>query len=512
MDTCIQKIELYGHTLEIPQSKLDTNQVRQAFSTIASTWSKKINTGFYDLFSNLDSLYEDGDDLAHEIRSEAIGQSIKLTVAHGIYDIDEERFYDTFMQRYDSWDEDFGVLAEQYEAIVERSAELDAHRTNRRRGRRQWVGYGTEKAVYDADAKNLMSNIGHGVFNLMAKGVSALGDSFKKNEIFKSPATVKAFADGASNIINAAYLATLDAINADAPGKLHTYSKDEIRKSQAITENIEKGLIPDDAEIPSAIKAISAYPYNKRLYPILLRKFGGDQGRLDGVVEYFGMGGLLKEKQALIQEQLRQCDLSTVETFNASRPDIERYAQFICYDRVDEFCEQVIEKIVARETQANSPSGVTPVLPSAAKLSDSRLTVETATQGLKSNADHKFYVAPNLPAKKILTFESKNALNLAKDEVVFYFDETVFGSGDKGVLVDLEYVYVRLQFNESHRVALADIVDVTISGLMNKKLTMTKRDGTKMDVVLTQSNKGATSLSEAILGLVRLNGATGELG
>jgi hypothetical protein len=323
MDASIQKIELYGHALETPQSKLETNLVRQAFSTIASTWSRKINAGFYCLFSNLDSLYEDGDDLAHEIRSQAIRQSIKLTVAHVIYNFDEERFYDAFMQRYDSWNEDFGVLAEQYEAIVERSAELDAHRTNRRRGRRRWVGYGTEKAVSDADAKNLMSNIGHGVFNLMAKGVSALGYSFKKDEIFKSSATVKAFADGASNIVNTASLATLDVINANSPGKLHAYSKDEIRKSQAITENIEKGLIPDDAVLPSAIKAISVYPYNERIYPILLRKFGGDQGWLDGVVEYFGMGGLLKKKQALIQEQLRQCDLSKVKSFNASRPDIE---------------------------------------------------------------------------------------------------------------------------------------------------------------------------------------------
>ncbi|WP_034136017.1 hypothetical protein [Pseudomonas lactis] len=507
MDASIQTIELYGHALETPQSKLDTNQVRQAFSTIAATWSQKINAGFYDLFSSLDNLYEGGDDLADEIRLQAIGQSIKLTVAHGIYDIDEERFYDAFMQRYDSWDEDFGVLAEQYEAIVERSAEVDAHRTNRRRGRRQWVGYGSEKAVYDADAKNLMSNIGHGVFNLMAKGVSALGDSFKKDEIFKSPATVKAFADGASNIVNAAYLATLDAINADSPGKLHSYSKDEIRKSQAITENIEKGLIPDEAVLPSAVKAISAYPYNERIYPILLRKFGGDQGRLDGVVEYFGMGGLLKEKQALIQEQLRQCDLSTVESFSASRPDIERYAQLINYERFDEHCERVIEKIVARETQASALSVVTPVLPGSAKRGGCGLTVAAAAQGFRSNADHKFYVAPDLPTKKVLTFESKNALNIAKDEVVFFFDETVFGSGDKGVLVDLEYVYVRLQFKESHRVALADIADVTISGLMNKKLTMAKRDGTNVDVVLTQSNKGATSLSEAILGLMRLSKA-----
>ncbi|NWE80431.1 hypothetical protein HX828_33205, partial [Pseudomonas yamanorum] len=47
-------------------------------------------------------------------------------------------------------------------------------------------------------------------------------------------------------------------------------------------------------------------------------------------------------------------------------------------------------------------------------------------------------------------------------------------------------------------------------GLMNKKLTMAKCDGIKVDVVLTQSNKGATSLSEAILELVRFRGAAGN--
>ncbi|WP_144170463.1 hypothetical protein [Pseudomonas sp. Kh13] len=85
MDASIQKIELYGHALETPQSKLDTNLVRQAFSAIALTWSRKINAGFYDLFSDLDSLYEGGDELADEIRTQAIGQSIKLTVAHGMF-------------------------------------------------------------------------------------------------------------------------------------------------------------------------------------------------------------------------------------------------------------------------------------------------------------------------------------------------------------------------------------------------------------------------------------------
>ncbi|MDD0976624.1 hypothetical protein [Pseudomonas fontis] len=507
MDASIQKFELYGHFLDTPKSKVDTNSVRRAFTTIASTWSRKINAGFHELFANLDALYEDGDDLADEIRKQAIGQSIKFIVAHGIYDIDEARFYETFMQRYDSWDEDFGVLAEQYEAIAERSSDLDAHRTNRRQSRRQWVGYGTEKAVYDADAKNLLSNIGHGVFNLMAKGVTAIGDSLKKDEIFKSPTTVRVFVDAADNLVTAAYLATLDAINEESPGTLHGYSNDEIRKSKAITENIEKGIIPEDALVVSAIKAISVYPYNETIYPILLRNFGGDQGRLDQVVEYFGMGDLLSEKQALLQAQLRQCDLSTVDSFNACRPELERYAQFICLEQFDEQCALVIAKIVARENQAAMQPATALALTAAPQEQRSGMSVKTAAHGRLSNADHKFYAAPDLPSKKIQAFLDKNGLRVANDQVVFFFDETVFGSGDKGVLVDLDYVYVQLQFKEAHRVALGDIANITISGLLNKKLAIAKHDGTKVDVVLTQSNNGASSLREAILGLVRLKSA-----
>jgi hypothetical protein len=65
---------------------------------------------------------------------------------------------------------------------------LHAHRTARRKNRDKWVGYNAS-GQGEAFAKNITSNIGHGVFNLAAAGLSAIGDSIKKNDIFKSQST-----------------------------------------------------------------------------------------------------------------------------------------------------------------------------------------------------------------------------------------------------------------------------------------------------------------------------------
>ena len=76
------------------------------------------------------------------------------------------------------------IIASKYEAIVEKTEDSHAYRTARRKNRDKWVGYNAS-GQGEAFAKNITSNIGHGVFNLAAAGLNAIGDSIKKNEIFK---------------------------------------------------------------------------------------------------------------------------------------------------------------------------------------------------------------------------------------------------------------------------------------------------------------------------------------
>lgn len=340
--------ELYGQVFTLAPNKVATNEIRLAFSQIADHWLKTVIDGFYTRFSNLDDLYENSSDLADEARSSAVEQGMKFLAAYGIYHISEQQFYEQFMAPYDSWEDDFDAVASQYEEIVQHTEELDAHRTARRKNRRQWVGY-TKQGVYEADGKNLISNVGHGVFNLMAKGVTAIGNAIKKDQIFKDSATLETVAKGITSIVSAGIDATITAINSEQNGALYEYSDDEFSKSRAIVENIDNGRVPPTSILPSLIKAIEFCPYDREIYVQLLTNFGGDKSRLDEICEYFGIGSLLDYKKELLQAKLKAVDLSTLEGCKKNIPLLKEYAQYLCYQEFDEEANRYLDNAVKAE-------------------------------------------------------------------------------------------------------------------------------------------------------------------
>ncbi|MFD3302358.1 hypothetical protein [Aquipseudomonas alcaligenes] len=500
MEVATETLELYGQSVVISEPKVLANQIKRAFSKLANEWSEKVESNFYEMFSGLQDLYESGDSLGHTVRVKALEEGIKIITANGIYDIDEERFYDDFMSQYDDWDEDFGVLAEKYEAILDRTAAIDAHRTHRRQNRRMWVGYGTERAVQEADGKNIVNNVTHGVFNMLAKGVTAIGDSLKKDQIFKDPSTVQLVVQAVTNLVTAAYLATVDAINSEYEGKVHSYESDELKKAHAITSNLEKGNIPKESVIASAVRAIGIYPYSRSLYTILLRDFGADEGRLDQVVAFFGMDDLNPEKSKLFETRLNECSIKTESDLNSARTELEGYASQIGYLGAAEH----FDRIRAKQQSVQPTNSLQLEQLTASEKRTSAITLEAATQGMKSDKNINFYVAPDLPLKKINAFMIKSTIAIPPKEVVFYFDETIFGSGDNGVMIDRSHIYINVPFCDDKCVPLADISTLKVGGLLNKKITITTSSGKKIEVALTQSNKGAEKLAEAIEGLINL--------
>lgn len=126
------------------------------------------------------------------------------------------------------------------------------------------------------------------------------------------------------------------------------------------------------------------------------------------------------------------------------------------------------------------------------------IDLEDVVRGFASDPDNKFYVAPNLPTKKIKNFLAKYSYEIDEDLILFYFDETVFGSGDSGVVIDSSSININVQHCKDRCVMLHRIDAVAINGLLNKTVTLKLSDGEKVSFVLTQSNKGASLLCEAI--------------
>lgn len=343
-----QKIEIFDSTIEIPYEKINANTIRKDFRNLAISESFSVSSNFYSRFTNLDEFYEQSDNLAHEVLSKAIDQAMKSLAAYEIYEITEDQLFSRFTGPYVNWEEDLEPITARYEEIVENTAELDSHRTVRRQNRAKWMGF-NQQAAYQADAKNLISNVGHGVFNMMAKGVTAIGNSIKKDEIFKSKSTVSRISDGVENLVNAVFLGAVDAINSLRPGIVHSYTNEEISKSEALVESIEKGRVPEEKILSSLLRAIESYPYNQKIYSLIFLHFGGNKGKLDSLVSYFGMENFDRERKKIFDKKIKETNLSTVSDFQSNVAALRDYANEIEYSEFESELDKILEALKEKD-------------------------------------------------------------------------------------------------------------------------------------------------------------------
>ena len=341
-------IELYAHPITFSQNKAETNALRKVFYQMAYDKHENIKNNFFNIFNDLDDLYNKSDSYANQVRHESISQAMKFLATHDIYDMTEQQFYQNFMSDYDTWDEDFNIIASKYEAIVEKTEDSHAYRTARRKNRDKWVGYNAS-GQGEAFAKNITSNIGHGVFNLAAAGLNAIGDSIKKNDIFKSQSTLNQVAEGLYNIVIAAFEATIDAINSEIGNTLHKYSNEEASKVEAIVEGINSGRIPEDKVLPSLIKAIQLYPYNRDTYILLLSNFGDHNRSLEAVMNYFGITSLSNEKKKIFELKRSKVSLVSLDDCLVNLPILEEYAKSIGYEDFKEESKKLLEAAKKQE-------------------------------------------------------------------------------------------------------------------------------------------------------------------
>lgn len=508
--TIEEGFELYGYDVSFPKSKADTNAIRNTFLKMAEKWSQSIRSDFNKRFSNFDDLYRKGGGLAKEVRTHAIDEAMRCLSAYGIYELSESQFYENFMGPYESWTEDFSFISNQHKSLAERTAELDAHRTARRQNRSQWIGYGSEKSVYEADGKNLVSNVQHGIFNLIAKGITEIEHASQKDEVFKNSATVIRIAEGGRNIVMAAFYGVVEAINSEKPEALYDFSEQEVSKSNAILENVRKNRIPDAEVLPALIKAIQFFPYNPEIYLVMLGRFGDGDGCLGRLSNYLGISEVDLEKKRLFSKKLKECDFATPETRAIGIQHIEEYAKIISYDAsktdTEDFLQALANRNLPKPIESRQNLEVHVAAEQGATQALEPIDPKIATKGFASDSESNFFVAPNVPAKKIRNFAKKISNYIVNEsDVLFLYDDTIFGIGDCGALIDRSCINIREKFKDSHRYPFSEIRASEISGIVNKSITLILKSGGRVEFELTQSNKGAKMLHEAIQRMIELS-------
>jgi hypothetical protein len=351
------RFELYGQIIEIPAPRILANAVYMVFNPIEKNWHNKIVGDFNNIFKNLDDVYENSGKLAQDVLSQSVNTALGILSKYSIYNVDEQQFIGRYLIKYDFWDEYFNVIASQYEAIMEETAQKDAYRTQRRLNRRKLVGFGPAPSIENgyrspqqyADFSNAVSNIGHGIFNMIGKGVTAIGNTIKKDEIFKNPTTVNSLDSAVCSIILANKKAVIEVLNERYDGAFHHYTEEEIQKASAVLTNVEKGRIPDSDVKKEILGLFVTYPYDEKIYTYLLNRFGADSGNLDAIAEYFGISNLENEKEKLFKLKIKDANLSSVTAIQSNASSFREFANKIGYSGCEKDLKELLD--VAREKE-----------------------------------------------------------------------------------------------------------------------------------------------------------------
>jgi hypothetical protein len=353
------RIEIYGCVVEISADRVFANAIVNIFQPIEKKWHDKVIEDFYSTFDDLDDLYENADDLADDVLEDVVDAALDVLAKNSIYDIDAENFIKNYLNEYEFWDDEFEIIASQYEAIIDATARKDAHRTQRRLNRSKLVGFGAGPSLENgyrsaqsyADFSNAVDNIGHGIFNLMAKGVTAIGDSIKKEEIFKDEATLDALDSAVCSIIQAGRDALIDVLSERCGGAIHNYSDQEIMKANAILTNVESGRVPEADVQKQIVSLFAIYPYDDRIYKNLLARYGADDGRLDAAADFFGVCILLNEKEQIFRARLKDANLTTVDNIRSNVASFSELGKKLGYLNYKSDLRALLESVREKEFQ-----------------------------------------------------------------------------------------------------------------------------------------------------------------
>jgi hypothetical protein len=316
------------------------NSIRLKYQRLSEAAAENFSATYAAQFKNMDDIHNKCTDQLVVMLREAAEIAVQDIVAYGIYDIDLELF-GNYLGQHVAWEDDFAVIDDKYMEIALKAEELDAYRTQRRESRGRWAGggfglSGAVKGAMQAGALNLATGAVHGLFNLTAKGISAVGNSIKKNELYSAPSTKATLVEAVYRAIFNVHFALIDAVNDKQPGTVTgTVNEEDDTKAMRLVQNVEAGRLPETSIQQVLLQTLALNPYNEAIYRLWLQKFGDPSGELDAVESFFGISVSTKAKQDLIDARKATLNFSTPEACDTSLASLAAYAQSINYRDFD---------------------------------------------------------------------------------------------------------------------------------------------------------------------------------
>ena len=266
-------IPLLGGSITFPAELMRYSKLRNFYYAM----SNKAKIEFlvkYKTFSGLDDFIDHGFDTGMAIIDKAMDEAINIAVKNKIYDLNKKLFIEKYYQPYFVWPEAFDNLCDQYESIIDDEAQKDEYRTRRRESRSRFVGYGygvsgAIKASAQAGALNLATGAAHGIFNLGAKAISAVGAGIKKSGIFHSEETKEMLTEAIGMSVFNIHFALCEALSENLGIDFTEITDEHIEKTNILLSNLSR--VSDENEKKDIlIQALVNNPFCETVYEKLL--------------------------------------------------------------------------------------------------------------------------------------------------------------------------------------------------------------------------------------------------
>lgn len=329
---------------------------------------------FDEWYSSMGSCYaveDEADNLYNGSIEPLINKGIDILNAQGVYSLDENSFYDKYVNKSCSTVHSFEVLyamKKEIENVDLRQEEEEMYRQARKAGRGRIVGGGfgvggAIKGMAQAGMVNAASGIAHSAINVIGNIGSGIVASSDKAAIFKKyrePLKTAIIQD-----LNDIRNAIRTALQTEAGVICKYVTVSEYDKAKAIWNNYRLGRIPAERKKEQIIDALTLNPYNIKIYQSIWEDYGDENGELRKMASYFNVP--LEQQIAETAEQYgndlftKNCKLyedafdkkavaiQLEKQIKATLDDLVQYCkrQAISEDNVSKIakCKQLLEEI-----------------------------------------------------------------------------------------------------------------------------------------------------------------------
>lgn len=260
----------------------------------------------YDEYDGMDDAMKDLPDDMVRIYGEIMDLYIDRWIGEGYYDLDRTSYIQDYLLEVVGEDHELYIdkayeqLEDEYTDIVMTQEQKEEYRRLRKASRGRMVGggfglSGAIKGAATAGAVNMVTGIGHSLFNAVGNFATSISTNSKKSKLYKS--SVDMLVDAlVSDVDDMKYADMLFAKNNEGVVYQIPDSK-ECHRAEAILDNWREGKISSKSDSEILTELFNINPYEKQIYDILLEERGDSEGKLAEIASFFGLEDYLNDSK-----------------------------------------------------------------------------------------------------------------------------------------------------------------------------------------------------------------------